>query len=182
MWRKHVDTLMISIHAPRTGSDGNNAVDAVLRGISIHAPRTGSDREYGWRCSSGCHFNPRSPHGERHTHAVRIWGYAGDFNPRSPHGERPRFPVRLFHVRAISIHAPRTGSDIFTGLPLYIPSYFNPRSPHGERQARLRRYTPSADISIHAPRTGSDLIRSAHMYTSSYFNPRSPHGERRHSA
>ena len=33
----------ISIHAPRTGSDKPPADDIVERGISIHAPRTGSD-------------------------------------------------------------------------------------------------------------------------------------------
>ena len=35
--------ILISIHAPRTGSD--DFVDALLMqcGISIHAPRTGSD-------------------------------------------------------------------------------------------------------------------------------------------
>ena len=34
----------ISIHAPRTGSDGQaGAADAAGHPISIHAPRTGSD-------------------------------------------------------------------------------------------------------------------------------------------
>ena len=35
--------LLISIHAPRTGSDPNDPVDALFPDISIHAPRTGSD-------------------------------------------------------------------------------------------------------------------------------------------
>ena len=34
--------------------------------ISIHAPRTGSDFLSELRFSSHTHFNPRSPHGERH--------------------------------------------------------------------------------------------------------------------
>ena len=59
-------TLVISTHAPRTGSDlGGLDCFLLLLGISTHAPRTGSDicivfsfRQYG-------HFNPRSPHGER---------------------------------------------------------------------------------------------------------------------
>ena len=33
----------ISIHAPRTGSDGKPLSDGNRHGISIHAPRTGSD-------------------------------------------------------------------------------------------------------------------------------------------
>ena len=55
--------------------------------ISIHAPRTGSDAQ-----SSDCggghdDFNPRSPHGERHG-TPRLTSAGRDFNPRSPHGER----------------------------------------------------------------------------------------------
>ena len=56
----------ISIHAPRTGSDAKVVGGHAERfGISIHAPRTGSDmRRPAWRtCRS--YFNPRSPHGER---------------------------------------------------------------------------------------------------------------------
>ena len=34
------------------------------------------------------------------------------FNPRSPHGERPRAGGRTRRRKGISIHAPRTGSDV----------------------------------------------------------------------
>ena len=33
--------------------------------ISIHAPRTGSDRDSSYLRMVACYFNPRSPHGER---------------------------------------------------------------------------------------------------------------------
>ena len=33
------------------------------------------------------------------------------FNPRSPHGERHGAALRFLHISGISIHAPRTGSD-----------------------------------------------------------------------
>ena len=56
----------------------------------------------------------------------------------------------------ISIHAPRTGSDFYCGT-----GYIN------------------QDISIHAPRTGSDDLFDASKRFGNYFNPRSPHGERR---
>ena len=36
---------------------------------------------------------------------------AKDFNPRSPHGERHRILSNMRQIEAISIHAPRTGSD-----------------------------------------------------------------------
>ena len=39
-------------------------------------------------------------------------------------------------IENISIHAPRTGSDIrYTGC-VQLTRDFNPRSPHGERQRR----------------------------------------------
>ena len=57
---------------------------------------------------------------------------------------------------AISIHAPRTGSDAPPTPTAARSGHFNPRSPHGERP-------PSAASNGHPPD----------------FNPRSPHGERR---
>ena len=41
----------------------DNSAEEVL--ISIHAPRTGSDRNTSHTISTQEHFNPRSPHGER---------------------------------------------------------------------------------------------------------------------
>ena len=78
----------------------------------------------------------------------------------------------------ISIHAPRTGSDVFGEEKHATKQNFNPRSPHGERpkwtalkglitefqstlpargatRGRVKNQTPPP-ISIHAPRTGSD--------------------------
>ena len=63
-------------------------------------------------------------------------------------------------VKAISIHAPCTGSDYVEPSGLAVHTNFNPRSPHGERPAG----SPPA------------------MVSASYFNPRSPHGERHSSA
>ena len=64
---KLTTTLLISIHAPRTGSDGGLDCFHLLLGISIHAPRTGSDSSGDYRVRNGRNFNPRSPHGERQT-------------------------------------------------------------------------------------------------------------------
>ena len=56
----------ISIHAPRTGSDAGKLRYIGIRAIiSIHAPRTGSDSNDMWRNAVHDNFNPRSPHGER---------------------------------------------------------------------------------------------------------------------
>ena len=100
-------------------------------------------------------FNPRSPHGERRPSACPAGSCAHHFNPRSPHGERHSWVHLASTLTAISIHAPRTGSDV-------------------SRYSRRRLLT----ISIHAPRTGSDGIWSENVPMALNFNPRSPHGER----
>ena len=126
--------MRISIHAPRTGSDGVTMHEASLmlafqstlpargatghalanpqRGsISIHAPRTGSDTS-AWVTGAAWvrDFNPRSPHGERPDDKKVLQKHL-DFNPRSPHGERRQATWAAGLRRRISIHAPRTGSD-----------------------------------------------------------------------
>ena len=203
--QKH-DVEPISIHAPRTGSDVSVGI---RRGrepaISIHAPRTGSDITYGIFEGTTAHFNPRSPHGERHNYIIalsgaivfqstlpargatyrrfgRLWS-ANNFNPRSPHGERRwLYGCVALHV-VISIHAPRTGSDEQNDqIGGKAMSDFNPRSPHGERRSEVMLIVFLLSISIHAPRTGSDARVTGIACMTADFNPRSPHGERRATA
>ena len=105
------DTLGISIHAPRVGSDERGeCMPSPENIISIHAPRVGSD---GWPASpphQRAHFNPRSPCGERRRRAkaevspltfqstLPVWGATG-------------YQEAWADYRYISIHAPRVGSD-----------------------------------------------------------------------
>ena len=67
------------------------------------------------------------------TSATRRVLHNGNFNPRSPHGERLRAYRAAQFVAQISIHAPRTGSDMRARWTSCLPKHFNPRSPHGER-------------------------------------------------
>ena len=79
----------------------------------------------------------------------------------------------------ISIHAPRTGSDVrftFYYMILINISIHAPRTGSDALKLRLVR---AAGISIHAPRTGSDQRGEDRHYYIRHFNPRSPHGERR---
>ena len=80
------------------------------------------------------HFNPRSPHGERHEENNK------EYEGLIFQSTLPARGATAYHIRSntnilISIHAPRTGSD----LPLF-----------GGFSNRFC-------ISIHAPRTGSDV-------------------------
>ncbi len=125
----------ISIHAPRTGSDfrkeKNNEHDFDFNPrsphgerlrhakrhnqhghISIHAPRTGSDTKGGEGRGKACKFQSTLPARGATKRRTAHRGVSVHFNPRSPHGER-RFPCGCFcRHRLISIHAPRTGSDL----------------------------------------------------------------------
>ena len=168
---------MISIHAPRTGSDNGNAIPRV----------------------DGRNFNPRSPHGERRGLSSRP-RWLRYFNPRSPHGERQPPAATSRRRTEISIHAPRTGSDhqrppaaggrrFQSTLPARGATGVRGQGTSGRGfQSTLpaRGATGAAPegrngsgISIHAPRTGSDVIsRSFLSVLQVDFNPRSPHGER----
>ena len=85
---------MISIYAPRVGSDYNYSLSYDQQQISIHAPRVGSDLTCTVESLSAANFNPRSPCGERPRSALTPLPPLY-FNPRSPCGERPS---RLFSM------------------------------------------------------------------------------------
>ena len=124
------------------------------------------------------HFNPRSPHGERHYKRTNGEGRC-NFNPRSPHGERPTRMVRYCCAELISIHAPRTGSDCKSRSKRLSKRTFQSTLPaRGATDPLTNVAISCGSISIHAPRTGSDRNTSHTISTQEHFNPRSPHGER----
>ena len=95
---------------PARGATADRILSNMRQIISIHAPRTGSDQYYSSVFAPYYYFNPRSPHGERpersplifssrtiSIHAPRTGSdrcpmiqvmVVDHFNPRSPHGER----------------------------------------------------------------------------------------------
>ena len=124
---------VISIHAPREGSDDGMVRIKFLQVLFLSTlPARGATEGRGDSDGQTNYFYPRSPRGERPTTAAggREWPY---FYPRSPRGERRARVTADLCSLAISIHAPREGSD----LP----------PPAGKRHK---------PISIHAPREGSD--------------------------
>ena len=167
--------------------------------ISIHAPRTGSDGPPGRTTALRSDFNPRSPHGERrcvpikrrqaitfqstlpargatlpHPRHTKLHPH---FNPRSPHGERRgRGDLDAVFI-VISIHAPRTGSDVAflrfghvevfqstlpargaTSTKIFVMRWkqFQSTLPARGATSAVIRSRVRTWISIHAPRTGSD--------------------------
>ena len=163
--------------SPRGERRGRDRIPGKLALISIHAPREGSDRRpsgYGLALTD---FYPRSPRGERLDADLLKHG-GREFYPRSPRGERPQGALvgpgeveisihapregsdgdnrDVFDLQVISIHAPREGSDRVSWPAAAAWSNFYPRSPRGERRTVLVRGGGRREISIHAPREGSD--------------------------
>ncbi len=139
----------ISIHAPRGGSDRKRPSISFLAFISIHASQIVWANRY---------FNPRSPWGERRGGLSNCMGKPL-FQSTLPVGGATRRSLKLYGQTAISIHAPRGGSD----------AAVSQNAPRGGSDRRSAAGRPFASISIHAPRGGSDSFD---------FNPRSPWGER----
>ena len=219
---KLIVKLRISIHAPRVGSDVLHfGITCASNKISIHAPRVGSDPAPTPDKAPSSYFNPRSPCGERPVPVVApsgaapfqstlpVWGateqcYAlaelCEFQSTLPVWGATRSRSSCASIVAISIHAPRVGSDPLMRSVSPAARYFNPRSPCGERldlkerenltyifQSTLPVWgaTPAAGcagtatkISIHAPRVGSDSLIPCSCWSLTNFNPRSPCGER----
>ena len=188
--------------------------------ISIHAPRTGSDTACWATAPSRSNFNPRSPHGERPGESS-ISSQLSQFQSTLPargatllvnglwHDQifQSTLPARgatTFVVHAqksnISIHAPRTGSDALYFPRIAFARYFNPRSPHGERpsgqpeppaasnfnprsphgERRSARTSPDVTFPFQPtlPARGATLEGDSRDRGPGHFNPRSPHGER----
>ena len=123
---------LISIHAPRTGSDEHDlSVPCLRRQFQSTLPARGATN-HNSRSSYACHISihaPRTgsdPRDATHLHQHHISIHAPRTGSDSPDESRER-------NRPISIHAPRTGSDGTRRSSCGSRSNFNPRSPHGER-------------------------------------------------
>ena len=163
---------------PVWGATGAGRCRGQGRKISIHAPRVGSDRINVAISILLCHFNPRSPCGERPM-SKSSRTFLQYFNPRSPCGERPRkqgqrqgahrfqstLPVwgatrkqtGQRRELQISIHAPRVGSDPEASRQRAASPAFQSTLPVWGATIQSGEGSSEDFISIHAPRVGSDL-------------------------
>ena len=102
----------------------------------------------------------------------------GNFYPRSPRGERLDPPHPLPDAIAISIHAPREGSDGSANLSRSNNVEFLSTLPARGATLSGRFIFGDFIISIHAPREGSDSRPRKLQRIPPNFYPRSPRGER----
>ena len=172
--------------------------------ISIHAPRTGSDFSSSRIVLISSNFNPRSPHGERPATPNAIVSMV-TFQSTLPARGATQSSTFITHLSAFQSTLPARGATRFSMLADTTFKHFNPRSPHGERQQTVwkhsdirRNFNPRSPhgerprqyiailaecafqstlpargatnqrraargreyISIHAPRTGSDWTKA----------------------
>ena len=148
---------MISIHAPRAGSDQRLEGHFRPSSISIHAPRAGSDLGV-VPCKKGNR----------------------DFNPRSPCGERQEFSRFVGMVIQFQSTLPVRGATRTAFMLQTVYAYFNPRSPCGERHTILINggNIPTFQSTLPVRGATSEPISAAPKAI--HFNPRSPCGERQH--
>ena len=144
--------------------------------ISIHAPRTGSDGNSYCQIPEYANFNPRSPHGERHCESCNQPCLTTFQSTLPARGATFAVPKNVRRSKFQST-LPARGATCIAEWRITHVAHFNPRSPHGERLRQAVGYI-RRQISIHAPRTGSDAKGQVYPNRQAYFNPRSPHGER----
>ena len=106
---------VISIHAPRTGSDEGGRRFIRGQGISIHAPRTGSDVVGHAQKVFALAFQSTLPaRGATKVPLIVLTAHP-HFNPRSPHGERPRHGSRADSPAAFQSTLPARGATVRGG-------------------------------------------------------------------
>ena len=101
--------------------------------VSIHAPRTGSDDNQEQGRAIDITFQSTPPERGATPRTDALHGQTNCFNPRPPNGERPGRSFNFVIKVDVSIHAPRTGSDSRQGIAPGPHGCFNPRPPNGER-------------------------------------------------
>ena len=146
---------VISIHAPREGSDSLGPVGRGVAGISIHAPREGSDRIMFRKPLFLRIISIHAPREGSDRLLHNLLHAPPYFNPRSPRGERRSFSLLLIPAKLFQSTLPARGAT-----------------------SAISMVAKKAGISIHAPREGSDRRYYRFGQPWNYFNPRSPRGER----
>ena len=154
-------TLDISIHAPRGGSDPGGAEPPLLPTISIHAPRGGSDRHQDRAAPFAKQFQSTLPVGGA-TVVKQVLVDVVQFQSTLPVGGATGHRGRELYPVDISIHAPRGGSDRLTVLSVTGGRRISIHAPRGGSDLfRAGKQPIPFSISIHAPRGGSDNLPSS---------------------
>ena len=146
----------ISIHAPRMGSDLLFAGFHCCSLISIHAPRMGSDAQRILDAGLAMEFQSTLPGWGATQFAPSCAPLPAIFQSTLPGWGATGFHRCYESKRAISIHAPRMGSDMAHVRRRRISWRISIHAPRMGSDDKLLAPIPPDSISIHAPRMGSD--------------------------
>ena len=150
--------------------------------ISIHAPRAGSDRARPAPRPPSTEFQSTLPvRGATYTPHCRLYcrafqstlpvrgatlpshhvkGDNHDFNPRPPCGGRPEAEATRSLIQAFQSTPPVRGATRTGKVSRRVYTDFNPRPPCGGRPTMPPQYPAKLTISIHAPRAGGDSAKA----------------------
>ena len=171
---------IISIHAPREGSDhavprlshldqqfqstlpARGATDLgfqlrVSSFISIHAPREGSDRDYRAWVAELLEFQSTLPARGATPFAGPLFYAALPFQSTLPARGATQDGRERGRGGKISIHAPREGSDA-PWVPGLMTARISIHAPREGSDVHVSDTNVTITISIHAPREGSDVL------------------------
>ena len=145
--------------------------------ISIHAPRTGSDMRREIARLSDEDFNPRSPHGERRRRCFNRPGKS-IFQSTLPARGATFNAYETINRNRISIHAPRTGSDLSAKSTANPPLAFQSTLPARGATSADGVFLQHSPFQSTLPARGATAPPKHGSTRIPDFNPRSPHGER----
>ena len=128
--------------------------------ISIHAPRGGSDGITGISFIQHLKFQSTLPVGGA-TPQSACDIQRCSFQSTLPVGGATSSPSSPQLPRSISIHAPRGGSDLIQQDGKSVNKIFQSTLPVGGATMNSTNLTSIKKISIHAPRGGSDFLRAS---------------------
>ena len=169
----------ISIHAPREGSDhGVHQPGHVGGGISIHAPREGSDSCLPMLSQLNAKFLSTLPARGATPLARSCVIFAIIFLSTLPARGATKVPLLCLPRMNISIHAPREGSDDsrpYRQIP-YSISIHAPRE--GSDRRKIMSVWPPRSFLSTLPARGATAGRRGLLPARRHFYPRSPRGER----
>ena len=144
---------------PAWGATYNRSRETRQKIISIHAPRMGSDGLYQSHRFRQWHFNPRPPHGERRL--LMSIGLTRIIFQSTPPAWGATLRLRLRRNTALLFQStpPAWGA---TAMTLFINGFiiFQSTPPAWGATTFHVKHSFHHLISIHAPRMGSDPVRS----------------------
>ncbi len=146
---------------PARGATQQPFVAEIVPLISIHAPRTGSDQwRYDGKCSC-CKFQSTLPARGATQCGAGLLGKRRFQSTLPARGATEAWGVMMEEIE-ISIHAPRTGSDPAPASWTASPPFQSTLPARGATLDNQHNFTYTDCISIHAPRTGSDGASGVH--------------------